>query len=62
MKIKNIGVSEYIEEFDGSVEGCVMVKDLGEGFGVYENENGKFVIDSYGKEGEFIWRLFEEEM
>ena len=62
MKIKNIGVSEYIEEFDGSVEGCVRVKDLGEGYGLYENENGKFVIENYGGEGEYIWRLFEEEV
>jgi hypothetical protein len=57
MKIKNIEVEDYIEDFDGSVEGCNLIKNLDGGYGVYENENGKFLIENYGCEGEFIYKV-----
>ena len=57
MKIKNIEVEDYIEDIDGSVEGCNLIKKLDGGYGVYENENGKFLIESYGCEGEFIYKV-----
>jgi hypothetical protein len=57
MKIKNIEVEDYIEDFDGSVEGCNLIKNLDGGYGVYENENGKFLIEDYNGENEFIYKV-----
>ena len=39
MKIKDINVEEYIELFDGSVEGCKLIKMLDNRQGLYENVN-----------------------
>lgn len=57
MKIKNIVVEDYIEDVDGSIDGCVKMKDLGDGYGLYMNENGEFVIENYNEVDEFIWRV-----
>ena len=57
MIIKNIEVGDYIEELDGNIDGCELVCDLGDNYGVYENENGMFMIENYGKEGEFIYNV-----
>jgi len=60
MKIKNIEVEDYIEEINGSVEGCVLVEilDVENNVGVYENENGKFLIENYnGGDEEFIYKV-----
>ena len=57
MKIKNYEVEDYIENVDGSVEGCNLIKNLDGGYGVYENENGRFLIENYGSEGEFIYKV-----
>ena len=60
MKIKNYEVEDYIEDVDGSVEGCNLIKNLDGGSGVYENENGKFLIEDYNGENEFIWKIVYE--
>jgi len=57
MKIKDINVEEYIELFDGSVEGCKLIKMLDNRWGLYENVNGKFIIENYNKEEEYIFRV-----
>jgi hypothetical protein len=57
MKIKNYEVEDYIENVDGSVEGCNLIENLDGGYGVYENENGRFLIENYGSEGEFIYKV-----
>jgi hypothetical protein len=57
MKIKNYEVEDYIEDVDGSVEGCNLIEKLDGGYGVYENENGRFLIENYGGEGEFIYKV-----
>jgi hypothetical protein len=58
MKInKNIEVIEYIEDLFGSVEGCKLIKMLDNKWGLYENVNGKFIIENYNKEEEFIYKV-----
>lgn len=57
MKIKNIEVRDYIDRLDGSVEGCNLIEKIDNGYGLYENESGKFVIENYGCEGEFIYKV-----
>jgi len=43
--------------FDGSVEGCKLIKMLDNRWGLYENVNGKFIIENYNKEEEYIFRV-----
>lgn len=58
MKIKNIEVVEYVEMVDGSVEGCKLIKMVSERMGLYENENGRFMIENYGGgDGEYIMKV-----
>ena len=30
---------------------------MGDGYGLYMNENGEFVIENYNEVDEFIWRV-----
>ena len=62
MKINNIKVRDYIDELDGSVEkyeGCNLIENIGDGYGLYENESGKLVIKNYGGKREFIYKVIE---
>ena len=59
MKINNIKVRDYIDELDGSVEGCNLIEKIGDGYGLYENECGKLVIKNYGGKREFIYKVIE---
>ena len=57
MKIKNIEVCDYVEMVDGSVNGCELMERVGDGYGVYGNENGKFLIKDFEGESEFVWKV-----
>ena len=39
MKINNIKVRDYIDELDGSVEGCKLIVKFVDGYGLYEISN-----------------------
>lgn len=56
MKIKNIKCFEYIEMFDGSVNGVKLKKDLGEGWGLYlrESDDREFLINDLNGDEEYI--------
>lgn len=56
MKIKNIKCFEYIETFDGSVNGVKLKKDLGEGWGLYfrESDDREFLINDFKGDDEYI--------
>lgn len=55
--IKGVKVEDYIEGLDGSIEGVKLVKDLGDGYGLYVKNDGKgFVVYNYNMEDEYIWR------
>jgi|LauGreSBDMM110SN_4_FD.fasta_scaffold1164313_2 hypothetical protein len=60
MKYKsgNYEIGDYMEDLDGSVEGCVLVEMLDVNVGIYENKNGKFMIENYnGGDEEFIYKV-----
>ena len=60
MKYKsgNYEIGDYMEDLDGSVEGCVLVEMLDVNVGIYENGNGKFLIENYnGGDEEFIYKV-----
>ena len=57
VKINNIKVRDYIDELDGSVEGCKLIVKFVDGYGLYENESGKLVIKNYGGKREFIYKV-----
>lgn len=59
MNIKNIEVEDYIENLDGSIDGVELLKDMGEGYGLFEREDGRgFVILNYGcGEDEYVWSV-----
>ena len=65
MKYGNYEIHDYIEMLDGKVEGCTLVKafcGLAMDVGIYENENGKFLIENFNKEDEFIYKLIKKEL
>jgi uncharacterized protein YuzE len=64
MKYGNYEIHDYIEMLDGKVEGCILVEmlDVDEDIGIYENENGKFLIENFNKEDEFIYKLIKKEL
>ena len=59
MKIKNINVSEYIENLDGSLVNVKFERDLGDGYELYKRGDGKkFLIKSYNDgDNEYVWSV-----
>lgn len=55
-----IKVSDYNEEFDGSVVNCESIMMLDDNWGFYCNENGYFMIKNYEGDDEYIMKVVSD--
>ena len=58
MKIKGYKVSDYIEDFDGKIEGDV--EDIGDGYSIAKCETGSVLIENCGQDDEIIWKIIKK--